>query len=118
MKRGKRATTGANRWLYAPLTAVLLVWCVYLVYHVSHTGGGSGAEQPQPTKPELEPEPEEPLCPPPVLSVRVALVGNEFMQQLPILGYGGIETAGACVHTRAPPLYQLDPSLTSPHPRS
>lgn len=37
----------------------------------------------------------ESSCPPaPVLSIRLALVGNEFLQQFPLIGYGGIETGG------------------------
>lgn len=32
-------------------------------------------------------------CPPPQLSIRLALVGNEYLQQFPVTGYGGIERA-------------------------
>jgi hypothetical protein len=61
-----------------------------------------------PTDPGPNPD-EERLVPPtpsttagecpPTLSIRVALVGNEYLQQLPLVGYGGIEAAGTLVHT-------------------
>jgi len=34
------------------------------------------------------------VCPPPAHSIRLALVGNDFVQQLPVVDYGGIEAAG------------------------